>query len=139
MAFLISLNILIPIALAIVILIIVIWIVFFKNRKLYQNIISKKRRFSLYKRHIEVLKKFQQAPEKDFQTLNQVVRAFFKEYFSLEYSLTYLELAKHFRNERKEDYAEFCKLMSDVNYTGEKNPPQVKQVVDLFSDIINKY
>jgi hypothetical protein len=139
MDFLIPLSILIPVALVITILIVIIWIVFFKNRKLYQKIISKRRRFSLYKKHLIALKNFPQAPEKDFQTLNQVVRAFFKEYFDLEYSLTYLELAEHFKTEGKEDYANFCKLMSDVNYTGEKNHSQVKQTVDLFSDIISRY
>ncbi len=135
---LIPLKILIPVTVAIIILIIVLWILYSKSKKLYGKLSFDRERFSLYKKHLEVLKKLPKYSEKDFNRFNQVVRAFFKEYFDLSFSLTYLELAKYFKKE-KPDYARFCKLMSDVNYKGEKTKTtEIKNLVNLFSDIIEK-
>lgn len=141
MVLLIPLDILIPISLVVVILIVLLWILYTKNKYLYEKFISDRRRFSLYKKHIEVLKNATEYSIEDFERFNQVVRAFFKEYHDLGYSLTYLELADYFTKQNKKDYAEFCRLMSDVNYSGKKkvNIMEVKQLVNIFSDIINSY
>lgn len=138
---LISLDILIPISLVVVILIILLWILYTKNRYFYEKFISDRRRFSLYKKHIEVLKNATEYSIEDFERFNQVVRAFFKEYHDLRYSLTYLELADYFEKKGKQDYAQFCRLMSHVNYSGDKkiNVMEVKRLVYIFSEIINKY
>lgn len=141
MSVLISLDILIPISLVVIILIVLLWILYTKNRYFYEKFISERRRFSLYKKHIEILKNATDYSMEDFDRFNQVVRAFFKEYHDLRYSLTYLELADYFMKQNKQDYAQFCKLMSDVNYSGKKkvNIMEVKQLVNIFSDIINSY
>lgn len=136
---LISLEILIPIALVVVILIVLLWILYTKNKELYQKFISERKRFSLYKKHIEVLKNASSYSIKDFDRFNWVVRAFFKEYHDLNYSLTYLELAEYFKKEGKQDYAEFCKLMSDINYKGKRTQENVRRLVELFLEILKRY
>ncbi len=141
MVLLISLDVLIPIALVVVILIVLLWILYTKNKYFYEKFISDRRRFSLYKKHIEVLKNTADYSIEDFERFNKVVRAFFKEYHDLDYSLTYLELADNFAKQNKQDYARFCRLMSDVNYTGKKkvDSEEARRLVYLFSDIINRY
>ncbi len=140
MALLIPLEILIPISLVVVILIVVLWYIYSRNKKLYQKLVSEATRFHRYKKGIEVLKNVSHGPEKDFENLNSYARAFFKEYLNLNYSLTYLELSEIFKKQNKKEYAEFCKLMSDVNYSGGKaSPEQVRQLVDIFYKIIQNY
>jgi len=140
MAFLIPLSIIIPIGLVVVILIVVAWIILFKNKELYKNIISEKERFSKYQNQLEVLKKSTNPSSKDFEKLNKIARAFFKEYLNLNYSLTYLELEKQFKKQSKPDYAKFCRAMSDTNYQGKKtSSAQIKQLIDMFGKLLEEY
>lgn len=141
MVLLIPLGILIPISLVLIILIVVLWYIYSRNKKLAEKLISEATRFYRYKKGIEILKKVSRGPEKDFQDLNSYARAFFKEYLNLDYSLTYLELEDIFKKQNKEDYAKFCKSMSDINYSGKKkeNSMEIKRLIYLFSEIINKY
>ena len=140
MVLLIPLEILIPISLVVVILIVVMWYLYTRNKKLYQKLVSEATRFHRYKKGIEILKTISNGPEKDFESLNSYARSFFKEYLSLDYSLTYLELAEIFRKQNKQDYSEFCELMSNVNYSGGKvKPEEVRQLVDIFYKIISNY
>ncbi len=140
MALLIPLNILIPVGLVVIILIVIMWSLYTRNKRLYQKLVSEATRFHRYKKGIEVLKKVPGEPEKNFENLNSYARAFFKEYLNLDYSLTYLELADYFKKQNKPDYAEFCSLMSEVNYSGRKAKPQeVKHMIDIFYKIIIEY
>ena len=140
MVLLIPLNILIPISLVVVILIVVMWYVYTRNKKLYQKLVSEATRFHRYKKGVEILKTVSNGPEKDFESLNSYARSFFKEYLNLDYNLTYLELAEIFRKQNKKEYAEFCELMSNVNYSGGKvKPEEVRQLIDSFYKIIQNY
>jgi predicted Holliday junction resolvase-like endonuclease len=140
MVLLIPLDILIPITLIIIILIVLMWILYSKNRELKSKLISEKKRFSMYKQQIENLMNSGQNPTKIFEKLNEIVRNFFKDYFELKFSLTYLELEEFFRKQNKEDYASLCKLMSDINYSGEKaNEEQIEKVVKMFYGILKSY
>ena len=140
MKLLISLDILIPIGLVVIILIAVMWYLYSKNKKLYNDLVSEAIRFHRYKKGIESLKNASQGPKKDFENLNSYARAFFKEYLNLDYSLTYLELSEIFKKQNKKDYADFCALMSDINYSGRKaKPEEVRQLIDIFYKIIDEY
>jgi hypothetical protein len=140
MAFLIPLQIIIPIALVVVILVVVMWYIYTKNKKMAGKLISERRRFKRYKKGVEFLKLHPKNPQKDFKILNKYVRAFFKEYLELGYNLTYLELSKKFTNQKKPEYSKFSKLMSDINYKDEKKTKEdVKKLIDLFSKILNSY
>lgn len=137
---LIPLDILIPIGLVVIILIVVMWYLYTKNKMLYNNLVSEATRFHRYKKGIEALKNASEGPKKDFENLNSYARAFFKEYLSLDYSLTYLELSEIFKKQNKKDYAEFCVSMSDINYSGRKaKPEEVRQLIDIFYKIIEEY
>ena len=137
---LIPVQTLIPITLVIIILIVVSWILFNKNKKITNKLVSEQIRFRRYKKGIKGLKNSPTNPKKDFESLSQYVRAFFKEYLDLEYSLTYLDLQKEFQKQKKPDYAKFCKLMSDINYKGErKNIKDVNQLIEKFSQILKSY
>jgi DNA repair exonuclease SbcCD ATPase subunit len=140
MAFLIPLEIVIPIGLVVVILIVVAWVIFFKNKKLYQKIKTEKQKISKYETRLEILKKLNSPTQKDFKKLSKIVRSFFKEYLDLDYNLTYLELEKHFKKQNKTNHAKFCRLMSDANYKGNKiTSVQIKQLIDMFSKIMEDY
>lgn len=140
MAFLIPLNIIIPIGLVVVILIVVAWVILFKNKKLYKNIASKKQRFDKYQIQLKSLQKSPNPQKKDFERLNKVARAFFKEYLNLNESLTYLELEKTFKKQNKTDYAKFCRTMSDANYQGTKtSSAQIKQLISMFNKMLEEY
>lgn len=137
---LIPLDILIPIGLVVIILIVVMWYLYSRNKMLYNSLVSEATRFHRYKKGIESLKNASQGPEKDFGNLNSYARAFFKEYLNLDYSLTYLELSEIFKKQNKPDYAEFCRLMSDVNYSGRKAKlEEVRQLINRFYKIIEEY
>ncbi len=140
MVLLIPLSILIPITLVVIILIVVMWYLYTKNRKIAGKLISEKIRFHRYKKAIEILKNNPTNPKTDFKILNKYVRAFFKEYLNLNYSLTYLELEAHFKNQKKPEYAKLSRLMSDINYKGEqKNSSDIKQLINMFSEILKNY
>jgi len=139
MAWLIPLSILLPIAAAIIVLIVILWIVFFKYKKISGKLSFKKARFALYKKHLTHLQQLQEYSEEDFKRFNKVVRAFFQEYHNLPQSLTYLELASEFRKQKKPEYSKFCRLMSDISYTGKSKTTEVKNLVEMFAKIVENY
>jgi len=111
-----------------------------KNKRLKKLVDSEEKRFSMYKIGIERLKNSNfENPEKDFELLNQYVRAFFKEYLQLDFSLTYLELEDMFKKQKKYEYADLCKMMSDVDYKGEKTKKEeIQKLVNIFHKILNE-
>ena len=136
-----SLKIIIPIILIIIVLIIIFWVFYKKNKKLFTAISEEEKRLNNYKSSINELKNSAlYEPEKDFKKLNKLARDFFKDYFNLSHNKTYLELEKYFKKQNKTEYANFCRQMSDINYTGEKsNKTQVKILINAFEKIIKNY
>ena len=139
MVLLISLQILIPIILAIIILAVLMWILYSKNKKIHGKLTSEKKRASSYKKQLEYLEGSKEGSKKDFDRLNKVARIFFKEYFNLANSLTYLELAAGFKKQNKKEHVEFCRLMSDFSYKREKvKSSEIKRLINLFSEVIDE-
>jgi len=137
MNLLLPLDILIPVALAVVVLIIILWILHRKNKKMHQEISSKKERASYYKK--ETKKITLKNPQKDFERLNKLSREFFKENFNLGGNLTFLELAENFKKQNKKEHANLCSLMSDASYKGEKiKTSDIKHLTRLFSKIMKE-
>ena len=134
-----SLEIIIPISLVILILIAVLWYLYSKNKKIVSKIISEKQRFSRYSQGIENLKQLPGKPEQDLKVLNKYLRAFFKEYLNLDTNKTYLELADHFKKEKKGEYEKLSKLMANVNYKGQKTSENIKRAIGIFEKIIKDY
>jgi hypothetical protein len=137
MAVFIPVNVLVPIAVVVLIFIFVLWFLYTKNKKLASSLIEKTTKFSKYEKAVESLKNNPQNPKKDFETLNNNVRNFFKEYYNLDYSLTYLELEEESKKQNKPECAKFFKMMSDTNYKEKnKSPEEVKRLVEIFSKLI---
>ena len=139
MNYFIPLQIIIPIGLVVLILITILWYFYNKNKKIYKQLFFEKSRFNRYKKGIQNLKENPENPEKDFKILNQYVRTFFKEYLNLKPSLTYLELSTQFKKQKKSDYEKFSKLMSDIDYKGQKTPKDIQNSIILFEKIIKNY
>lgn len=138
---LIPLEVFIPLTLVVVILIFVSWVLYVKNRETFGRMESERKKFSYFKERIKKLESSDLAnPTQDFEELNKLCREFFKEYFNLDYHLTYLELKDEFLKQNKKDYAHFCQLMSYLNYTGEKAKSlEIREVIDTFYKIISEY
>jgi hypothetical protein len=138
--FLIPLEIVIPLGAVLVILVAIMWILYYKNKQLNWILISEKKRFAQYKRGVRNLSRSTfTAPEKDFEILIKFVRAFFKEYFQLDFSLTFSELEGYFKKKNEPLYAKLCKLISDKKYGGEKIAKDTRNLVILFQKIIMDY
>ncbi len=139
--FLIPLNIILPLTLSLAILLFVLGVLAKKNKKLREEIILENKKFEIYKVEIQNIKNSDFAdPKKELKNLNKYARNFFKEYYSLDFSLTYLELEKEFEKQKKQDYADFCKSMSEANYSGTKiKSEQVKELIDIFYGFLEKY
>jgi len=134
-------DVVIPLVLVAAILVTIIWVLNFKNKQINRLLESEKKRFQLYR---EGAKSLQYSPypepKKNFEALNKYARAFFKEYLKLDYSLTYLELEKHFGKNNNKALANFCKKMSDMNYTGGKNKKdEIEKLAKEFNKILETY
>lgn len=139
MVILIPLNIIIPIALVIVMLIFIFYFLYNKNKKIGGILIEEHKKLAKYNQILQDLKSSSQSPKKAFDILNKSSRQFFKEYFALDTSLTYLELETEFKKQNKEDYAGFCKKISDLKYRGkEKKPEEVRELVEIFSNLVHE-
>jgi len=134
-------EVILPLGLAIAILAVVIWVLYTQNKKLFEKLKSEKNRFSEYKQKLKKLYSSNFGyPQRDFNKLNKIVRNFFREYLNLNFNLTYLELEKRFRDQKKENYAVFCRQMSDINYSGEKiKPEKIKDLIKTFEKLLNSY
>ena len=136
-----SLSIIVPVMVVVLILLAILCILYIKNKKLKKVLDSEKQKFSVFSEGIKKIKESNnEDPQKSFEVLNKFVRTFFKEYYQLNYSLTYLELEQAFKKRGKEDFARFCKMMSDIDYGGEKNKNnQIKTLINIFSDILEEF
>ena len=136
---LISLKILIPIAILILLLIVILWKFHSKNKIFAQKITSENMKKRFYQEHIQKLQNSRQEPIKDFNHLNKIVRSYFNEYYNLTYNLTYLELSKIFQKQNKLYHANFCNLMNNLRYSGNKiTPNNIKQLVEIFKKITSE-
>jgi hypothetical protein len=130
---------LLAVVIVIVILAVIIWYLFSLNKKLSKRIDQEKNRFILYKKQLKELDKIDYKKQ-DLESINKIARAFFKERFNMNYSMTYLELAQKFQEERYDERVEFCNLMSDILYSDKKiDSRDYKRLVLLLTDIVDNY
>ena len=130
------------IIIALIIIVAITFRIFYKkNKKLFRDISDDEKKLSDYKQLANQLKiSSLQNSEDDFKKLNKLARDFFKEYFNMPQSKTYLELEKDFIKQDKKEYANFCKGMSDINYTGKKsNKLEVRKLIETFYNLVNKF
>ncbi len=125
------------IILAIIILFFVIWILYKKNENIDQDLKNEQKKYFSYLQEIEKLKISKETPEEKFNILNELAKDFFEQYFKLKSNLTYLQLSENFHKKNKEDFSDFCKSMSDLNYSNKKtNKSQVDKLIIFFERLI---
>jgi hypothetical protein len=139
--FSLPLKIISSILVAVILLVLIIRFLYLKYKSVTEQVDFEKTRISKYKIEMQNLRNSPlENPEKDFEFLNKYVRGFFKEYFGLSYSLTYLELKEAFKKQKKEDYSKFCESMSNVDYSGnKKKKEEIENLISLFSKLLNNY
>lgn len=91
------------------------------EKKLKQKLkLQRNSRNLFYKRKIKRLNRLKLKPQEFLDSINDIARDFFKEAFDLPYNLEYSELVSEFEKRKKEDCVAFCKLISELNYSGKK-------------------
>lgn len=96
-----------------------------------------KTRINFYQNQINALKNSRNNTKKDFRTFNKLVRSFLKEYYNISHALTYLEIAKKFKNQNQIKYSKFCESLFALSYTGKKiSQTDLNKLVNYFSKLI---
>ena len=129
----------IPNILGLILIIIIFTTIIIILKKLNDNQSSKlKEEKELSSKYNKLLKQIP-PEENNFDKFSKLVREYFKETLGLKYNLTYLELAKKFRENKNQDIEKFCILMSDINYSGKNIKNQdIKSLMNYFSKILIK-
>jgi ABC-type transport system involved in cytochrome bd biosynthesis fused ATPase/permease subunit len=123
--------------LVIMIIISLISVLVSMNQKLKVNIMIEKEKESVYQKEVARIQKINET-DKKIEEINNVARDFFKKRLDLKESLTYLELAKEFNNQKKKKHEEFCVLMANLLYSGIKiKQEDINKLLKLFQGIIN--
>ncbi len=121
-------------ALVIIILLVLLGILIILNRKERQKIKSRIEKIFLYKRSLNEI-----SPDK-IEDFNKLVRGFFKDLYGFDYSLTYLELAKKFKEINEKSTENFCILMSNALYSGtEIDESDIGNLRYYFSRILERF
>lgn len=128
-----------------ILIVIVLLVVVIVGLKLFERRLKKilkiheESRNLYYRRKISELKSMKGSPEKIFDAINETARNFFKEAFNLSLNLEYLELVEEFKKKKKLLCMSFCKMMSDLNYSGKEiDEEKIKDLLELLEQIINK-
>jgi len=125
------------IVLVAVILLCVIVILVMKKKKIDKKIKEQEEKIKRYESKIKSIKELE-PNEESLQKLTKVAKEFFKEKYDLSTSLTYLELAEKFKNlKNSEEKTDFCKIMSDLLYSGRRiKEEEIKNAINIFANII---
>lgn len=128
------------IIIVVIILVIIISHLVSMNRKLNEKIMREKNRFLPY---INKLKELEEKPaltKKDLELLSNLAKDFFKERFNLSYNKSYNELSKIFEKDSFDQKVEFCDIMANVLYAGEKIDSEgIRHLASLLLEIVEKY
>ncbi|MBR9706356.1 hypothetical protein GOV14_04945 [Candidatus Pacearchaeota archaeon] len=129
--------ILISIAGIAIILILTIVLLYKKNKNVNQKLVGEKDKFEYYQKEVQNLQISTHDPSKIFSKFELIVKTFFKEYYGLQQNLTFLELGDKFQKKGKTLHMKFCRLMSEIKYSGETiRNKEVKQIIEAFSKIL---
>jgi len=99
--------------------------------------LRRKDRNLFYSREVKKLVGWKDSPEKILDKINIISRSFFREAFNLSYNLEYLELAEEFRKKGIKEGVSFCRLISELNYSGEEiSKNKIDAAVNLLKEIV---
>lgn len=99
--------------------------------------LRRKDRNLFYSREIKKLMNLKDPPERILDKMNIISRSFFSEAFNFSYHLEYLELAEEFKKKGIKEGVGFCRLISELNYSGEEiSKSKVKAAAVLLREIV---
>lgn len=139
-ALVIGLREMIDIVLVLAILFLVVIILRIVEREFQIKLVLKRKDRNLfYRKELENLSGMNMSLEKTVSRANIIARDFFREAFNLPYNLEYSELIAQFRKIGNKECITFSKLISELNYSGEKiTEKQVRILINLLARIIQK-
>lgn len=123
-------KILIIFIIAIIYILIIIMVIEKKLRKR----MKKKTRNTFYMSEIEKIDK--SYPKKTLESIDQIARSFFEEAFKIRKFTGYSELKKSFNQKNNLKAVEFCELMTELLYSGEKNSNKNQRLINLLMEIV---
>jgi len=95
-----------------------------------------------YKKELKKLKKLNsnsKLKEKILDSINDLARNFFKDAFGLPHNLEYSELIEDFRKKERKECISFCKIISELNYSGKEiEKHDIIALISLLEKIISK-
>lgn len=102
-------------------------------------LLKEKDRNLFYRKEIEKMANLNEKPEKTLNRINNLVRNFFNEAFGCPYNLEYLELVDGFKKTGKKECISFCRLISEITYSGEEvSKEKINILINMFKKIIEK-
>jgi len=121
------------ISLVVIIIITVIKVLLILNKGTKERIIIEKGKISRFKNEFKKIK-----PDiSNLKEINKFTRSYFKEAYNMELSLTYLELAQRFDKQKKKKHADFCRMFSEINYSGKKlSEKEINTLLKYLGQII---
>lgn len=139
-ALVIGLKEMVDILLVLAILFLVIIILRIVEKELWIRLqLRKKDRNLFYRREIKELSGLRTSPEATLNYINRLARGFFIEAFGIPYNIEYSELIDEFRRIRRKECVSFCKLILELNYSGEKvTNNQLEILITLLKKIIGE-
>ncbi len=124
--------------LGILVLIIVILKIIEKELKARLELRRKDRNI-FYRKELKMLSKSKEEPEQMLDRINDLGRDFFKEAFGFSYNIEYLGLVGKFRKIGKKECISFCRLISELNYSGEQiRRDKINVLINMLQKIIEK-
>ena len=100
----------------------------------------KMKKGSQNKYYISKIKKINQFDsKKSLESIDKIARKFFEEAFSIKKFTGYSELKKFFNQKKETKIIEFCELMTLALYSKEKKNIQIKELINLFSEIVETH
>ncbi|MBU0894029.1 MAG: hypothetical protein KKF48_03825 [Nanoarchaeota archaeon] len=117
---------------------IILIILIFLEKKLYKKASKVKYTKNLF--YIEKISQLNLSnSEATLKNINKIARNFFREAFKTQGSTEYSELEEIFTKKNNKKITEFCKIMSNLFYSGKKPDKKTNQnLINLLVEIIEK-
>jgi len=118
---------------------VVLWIILGKIEGKFRKRFLFIKRKVFYRIRLRKLMESKGEPIRTINSLNEIARDFFAEFFCLDYKIDYSELKEKFERLKNPDSAMFCEQMLLAYYSPEKmTNEKVEVIINLLSKIINE-
>jgi len=125
------------VTLSLVVLVILVAIGYFLEAKYKKKLKKEKKENNhSYKKKLRKIKGLKKQKKK-FNELNKLSRDFFKDVFGFKKSMSYSEMYKKLKKDKKNE-KELCKILERINYDKNKiTKKKIEKIISLLKKIIN--